>query len=163
MKKIVHLFIGLIILSMIFPSCDSSKIYEKNLNIPDGIWNVGHVAKFDVQISDSKIPYNLYVNIRNASLYPTNNIWLFVTTNSPQGKAQRDTVEFILANEKGEWLGDGAGDYWDSQLMYKKSVLFPSAGNFKLEIQHGMRMENLPFILEIGLRVEKAKIDTEKK
>ncbi len=146
----------MIISVLILVSCDKNKVFEKNLEIDKGLWNSENIAEFDIDINETKIPYNILINIRNAHLYPTSNIWLFVTTVSPKGKSQRDTVEFILANEKGEWLGDGMGDIWDNSLPFKEKIGFPKKGKYKIRIQHGMRVNPLPFILEIGVRVEKA-------
>ncbi len=138
-------------------SCDNKQIYEQNTDIPDGIWNRANKIKFIVDIKDTINPHNLYVNIRNAGEYPFRNIYLFITTSS-KGVVVKDTFEGILADEKGKWLGSGLGDLWDNRLQYKKNIRFPHAGTYVFEYEQAMRNENLPLIMDVGLRIENAKI-----
>ena len=143
------------IIALLSISCDSNKLYESNVEIPEGIWDVENVAQFKFDIEDTKIPYNLKVNVRNTQFYMSQNLWIFIKTTSPSNKSQYDTLNCILADDKGKWMGSGMGDIWDISLPYKKSIGFPEKGQYTVEIKHGMRMEKLPMILEIGLRVEK--------
>ena len=61
----------------------------------------------------------------------------------------------MLADEKGAWQGSGIGDIWDNQLPIKKGVKFPLKGTYKFDFFHGMRFDDLPGIMEVGLRIEK--------
>jgi gliding motility-associated lipoprotein GldH len=144
----------LLIISLI--SCDPARVFEKNTRIPDGIWERDNIVGFDLVVEDTISAYNLYVNVRNANLYPMSNLYLFITTTAPSGHSIRDTVEVILADEKGKWLGSGLGDIWDLQQPYKRNIRFAQSGKYTFEYEQGMRIERLPFILDVGLRVEKA-------
>lgn len=147
------IFLSLI---LVLSSCDKSRVYEKNIKIPEGIWNRENIIQFEIQIEDTITSHNLYVNVRNASLYPMSNLYLFITTTAPSGHSVRDTVDVILADEKGKWLGSGLGDIWDLQQMYKRNVRFAQSGKYSFDFEQAMRNEKLPFILDVGLRVEKA-------
>jgi gliding motility-associated lipoprotein GldH len=137
-------------------SCDPSRVYEKNTKIPDGVWYRDHPVQFTVPVEDTITPYNLYINVRNTELYPFSNLYLFITTTAPSGDFVKDTVNVILADEKGKWKGRGLGDIWDLQQLYKQNVRFAQRGTYHFEYEQAMRMEKLPFILDVGLRVEKA-------
>ena len=138
-------------------SCDPDRVYEKNIKIPDGIWDKDHKVSFEVFIDDTTSAHNLYVNVRNTSLYPFSNLYLFIETKAPSGHTIRDTFEVILADNRGKWLGSGLGDIWDLQQMYKKNVRFAQRGNYSFQYQQAMRMDKLPFILDTGLRIERVK------
>lgn len=146
----------LLILVCTFCACDKKRIYEENTEIKESIWNRNDKVKFSVDIKDTITPHNVYVNIRNAGEYPFRNIYLFITTSS-KGIIIKDTFEAILADEKGKWYGSGLGDLWDNQLIYKKNIRFPHTGIYDFEFEQGMRTENLPYIVDVGLRIEKAK------
>lgn len=135
-------------------SCDPGRVYEKNIKIPDGIWDKDNKLSFEVFIDDTVSAHNLYVNVRNTSLYPFSNLFLFIETTAPSGHTIRDTVEVILANERGKWLGSGLGDIWDLQQAYKENVRFAQRGKYSFQYQQAMRMDKLPFILDSGLRIE---------
>jgi len=81
---------------------------------------------------------------------------LFIKTVFPNGKFSNDTLECVLADEKGKWLGTGLGDIYDNQIPFKRNVRFPMAGTYRFEIEQGMRTETVPLIMDVGLRIEKA-------
>jgi gliding motility-associated lipoprotein GldH len=147
------LFAGLLFLS----SCDKGRIFEQNQSIPESGWISTNVLKFDVDIKDPATPANFYINVRNADGYPYNNLYLFVKTIFPNKKVSIDTLECVLADEKGKWLGNGLGDLYDNQIPFKRNVRFPLAGKYTFEIQHGMRSDNIPLIMDVGLRIENVK------
>jgi gliding motility-associated lipoprotein GldH len=140
----------------IINGCDPGRVYEKNIKIPDGIWKADEPVRFEVTVEDTVSAHNLYINVRNTSLYPMSNLYLFVTTTAPSGHGVKDTVEITLADEKGKWLGSGLGDIWDLQQPYKQNVRFAQRGKYTFVFEQAMRTEHLPFIIDVGLRVEKA-------
>ena len=142
---------------LVLLSCDPGRVYEKNIKIPDGIWFKDHKVSFEVFIDDTVSAHNLYVNVRNTSLYPFSNLYLFIETTAPSGHMIRDTFEVILADERGKWLGNGLGDIWDLQQAYKRNVRFAQRGKYFFQYQQAMRMDKLPFILDTGLRIESVK------
>lgn len=152
--KSVYLFIigGLFIL---LSSCDSKRVYEQNVDIPENIWDKDKPVYFDVLITDTVSLHNVYINIRNASGYGYSNIYLFLDTKYPNNTISRDTIECILADPSGKWLGDGSGDIWDNQILFKKNVRFRQTGTYKFRYEQAMRMPKLPMIMDVGLRIEK--------
>ena len=135
-------------------SCKPKSIYEKNIDIPDGVWNMDNILSFETEINDTINSYSIFINLRHTSLYPYSNIFLFINTTAPSGASIRDTFECRLANEKGHWYGDGLGDIWDVNIPFKKNVRFPMPGIYRFEIEQAMRKKNLPFILDCGLSIE---------
>ncbi len=113
-----------------------------------------YVLRFEVFIDDTVSAHNLYVNVRNTSLYPFSNLHLFIETTAPSGHTIRETFEITLSDDRGKWLGSGLGDMWDLQQIYKTNVRFAQRGKYTVEYQQGMRMDKLPFLLDVGLRIE---------
>jgi gliding motility-associated lipoprotein GldH len=146
----------MLLLVLLFSSCDSKRVFEENQTIPDNTWGSKNILKFNVDITDTVSSNNFYVNVRNADGYPYNNLFLFVKTIFPSGKISDDTLECVLADEKGQWLGSGMGDIYDNQIPFKKNVRFPSSGKYTFEIQHAMRVDTIPLIMDVGFRIEKA-------
>lgn len=136
--------------------CDSNRVFEENTELPDYVWDSKHKVSFDVNIDDTTALHNLYVNVRQASHYPYANLYLFIVIKFPNGKLAKDTLECILADANGQWKGDGLGDIWDNKILWKPNVKFPIAGKYTFEYEQAMRTEQLPFIMDVGLRVEKA-------
>jgi gliding motility-associated lipoprotein GldH len=156
MNSLKPYFYILLVTIISVTSCDPSRVFEDNIRIPDGVWEQDNIVSFDLMVEDTISSYNLYVNVRNANLYPMSNLYLFITTTAPSGHSILDTVEVVLADEKGKWLGSGLGDIWDLQQAYKQNIRFAQRGEYTFEYEQAMRVERLPFILDVGLRVEKA-------
>jgi gliding motility-associated lipoprotein GldH len=148
--RVALLFLSLLLLA----SCDKSRVYEKNIKIPDYKWDMNNVLKFDVPINDTVRSYNMYFNIRNASGYSFSNLFLFFTVHSPSGTQERDTVEIKLADETGKWLGEGLGDIWDNRVLFKKDIRFPMSGTYIFEMEQAMRQNPLLYIMDAGIRIE---------
>ena len=145
----------LFVLLLGFTACDSKRVYEQNIDIPEYIWDKDNPVYFDVEIKDTVSLHNVYINIRNASGYAYSNLYLFLDTKYPNNTMSRDTIECILADPSGKWLGDGSGDIWDNQILFKKNVRFKQIGTYKFRYEQAMRMPKLPMIMDVGLRIEK--------
>lgn len=152
--KLFYIF-GSILLLMVLSACDSKRVFEQNVDIPEYIWDKENAIYFDVPITDTVSLHNIYINIRNASGYGFSNIYLFLDTKYPNNTISRDTIECILADPSGKWLGDGSGDIWDNQIPFKKNVRFKQMGTYKFRYEQAMRMPKLPMIMDVGLRIEK--------
>ena len=138
-------------------SCDQNVVYSKYHTFSDNEWHSGDKAEFDVEITDVQSLNNISLMVRHADSYPYNNIFLFVTTSYPDGKVITDTMEVVLANQKGEWQGSGAGDIYDFKVPIKKNIRFSLPGKYKFTFEQGMRVDPLPMIMDFGFEIEKSK------
>ena len=86
-----------------FVSCDKNRVYEKNKEIKDYIWDSKNKASFTFEITDTTKLYNIYINVRHADFYQFSNIWLITYTTFPDGNKIEKRVEIPLANEEGKW------------------------------------------------------------
>lgn len=143
------------VLCLLLNSCGKGIVYTDSSAMEKNTWNLMNVVSFTVPVTDTVNSNNIIFSIRTGSAYPFRNIWLFVSTTSPDGKTISDTLQYILADEKGEWKGKGFGDIRELGLPYKSNVYFPRKGNYVFKIQHGMRTEDLKGVYDFGIRVEK--------
>lgn len=119
------------------------------------MWRIDDFADFRVPVRDTINTNDIYFILRTGASYPFRNIYLFVTTSSPDGKQITDTLQYDLADEKGNWYGKGLGDIHELKLLYKSNIYFPVSGTFQFNIQHGMRIEDLKGVYDIGIRIER--------
>ena len=143
------------LLVLCFCSCDPDRIYESNINFHATGWKSIERARFEVEITDTISPCNIFINVRNNSDYKYMDLWLFVDVYSPSGIAERDTVNIILADHRGKWLGHGLGNKFDTRMVFRKNIWFPVSGKYVFEYEQAMRDEPLTGIDDIGLRIEK--------
>jgi gliding motility-associated lipoprotein GldH len=140
---------------ILLSSCDSKIVYTDSKLMPEQIWKLMDIRTFKIPVTDTLNRNNVFFTIRTGSSYPFRNIYLFVTTISPDGKSIADTLQYNLADEKGKWYGKGFGDLHELNLPYKSNVYFPVKGIYLVKIQHGMRVEDLKGIYDFGLRIDK--------
>ncbi|MBI2968319.1 MAG: gliding motility lipoprotein GldH [Bacteroidetes bacterium] len=148
----------LLFFSVVFPllSCHPGRIFDEYTEIHDNRWNYNKPVEFKVIIDEIQTGYNISVNVRHASGYPYRNLFLFISMSDSAGHETKDTLECIIADERGEYLGSGAGDIWDINIPFKNDFRFERPGVYIFTIHHGMRVENLPLIMDIGLCIEKS-------
>jgi gliding motility-associated lipoprotein GldH len=150
-------FIAVAVFLFLLTSCNSNVVFTDSREMNNETWKLMDIADFKVEINDTLNSNNVIFTIRNGSAYPFRNIFLFVSTISPDGKKLTDTLQYNLADESGKWKGKGFGDIHELNLPYKSNVYFPVKGIYEFKIQHGMRVEDLKGIYDFGLRIEKIK------
>ena len=154
--KYIYLFISAASL-FIIASCDNSIKYTESYSMKDKIWSLMDVKTFNAQITDTIASNDIFFTIRTGSDYPFRNIFMFVSMYAPDGKNIIDTLEYYLADDKGNRHGKGFGDIRELKLPYRTNVYFPMKGDYKFRVQHGMRVEDLKGVYDICLRIEKVK------
>jgi len=145
----------ILIFLLVFSSCDSKRVFEENKSIEKSSWKVTNKPVFSVSIDDIAISYNIFLNIRNRMDYPYSNIYLFLKTTFPDGKISLDTIEFLLADYDGRWLGSGVGSVKFNKFLFQKGIYFPQKGKYTFEFEQAMRVNELKGITDIGLRIER--------
>lgn len=155
MQENKSVFKALIILSFLLSSCGKNVVFTDSSNMPDKKWEIKNVPVFNVPVYDTLSGNNIYFTIRTGVSYPYRNIYLFVKTTAPDGKSITDTLQYYLADEKGNWYGKGFGDIHELKLPYKTNVFFPRKGTYVISVQHGMRILELKGVYDLGIRVEK--------
>lgn len=146
----------IVIVALLFAACNNRDVYNSYISMPDNGWNSDSLAVFRADIDNDELPYNLWIQVRNESNYQYANLWLFVNIVSPNGTVSTDTLECVLAEPNGKWLGSGWGSLYTIQCPYRMGAKFASTGQYTFRIQHGMRQSGIEGIKSIGLRIETA-------
>lgn len=137
--------------------CDKNVVYKAHEDIDDGLWYIKNKPAFKVEISDTLETYNLYYLVRNSLQYPYYNLYLTRKITDPQGKAVSSTLEevFLSNQTTGKPFGKGLGDLFDHKIPFLKNHRFPKAGTYTFTLSQSMRQNPLPFIISVGISVEK--------
>lgn len=155
MKRLISRFIPIV--AIVLSGCIHPAVYDENMDITQNKWNADALATFSVNITDTVSVHHVYISVRNTTDYPYSNLYLFVETHAPSGAMLRDTVEYFLAHDNGQWVGKGFGALRDNQFPYKRYIRFPESGIYTFSLQQGMRTQNLAGIASVGIRIEKDK------
>jgi gliding motility-associated lipoprotein GldH len=150
--KVILILFAMITAGLV--SCEQGVIYNDYRSIEGANWHRDSVYHYEVVVDDSLSLYNLFINIRNNTEYPYSNIYLFITTEFPNGHSTRDTIECLLADKNGRWLGSGSGSIKDNKIMLQQALRFPLIGSYHIYLEQAMRIEPLPGIEDIGFSIE---------
>jgi len=158
MDLVLKRLIFILLLVSGLTSCTQADLYERLKNVPGGEWNAGEKLSFSLLVEDTTIGYNLFASIRHTNLYPYRNIWIRMGLQMPgTDTTTYQDFELPLAdNEK--WLGTGLNDVYDRRVrLFGTPQRFSKTGTVIFTLQHIMRDDPLPGILQAGIRLEPAR------
>lgn len=157
MKNNLLVFGTIFLLASVLIGCKQNILYVNNVDFETETWHKDSTIKFEVEILDTNQVYHVFFNTRITGQYEHSNLFLFIDTDIPHMDPVRDTLECILAKDDGQWLGKGFGNIWANKIAFRKYVKFPYSGVYTFEIEQAMRTDNLPYVLDAGISIEKAK------
>ncbi len=151
-------FLAITLIAFVFWACDEARVFEQNIDIHDKTWNADSIPGFSFTVDDPNSFYNIYYNFRNTRAYPYRNLYVQYTLEDSVGKKISSDLHNIELFDPitGKPLGSGLGDIYDHQVLALENLKFNAPGKYNFKIQQFMRMENLPEMVSVGLRVEKA-------
>lgn len=161
MKFSLRYFLLLLFCAGAFAGCMKSPYFQKDVTIPQYKWAYNFQPVFEVNIEDTAALYNLYFIIRHTEAYPYGNIWMWVHTKEPGDTSflKKTRIEIPLAEKSGKWLGRGMGEIWEQRMPITRNdapMIFKKQGVYEIKFEQNMRINPLPEVLQVGLRVEKA-------
>ena len=146
MRKFLFGIIAVLCLS----ACSGNIVYSRFSPMNSGEWHIDSIVGFDYTIEDAAASYNMIIYVRHTERYPYQNMWLFVDND---GKT--DTIEFYLADDRGQWLGDRHHGFIEMPVLYEDARHFADTGAYHLSVRQGMREEVLQGITDIGLEISR--------
>lgn len=152
MKKLLSF--GLLLL---LAGCDRQVLLEKYDSVDDHIWRYNKQFEFKTKVEDTAENYDLFVNLRHNGKYLYRNIWVILTIEDPRGEKLKLKNNLPLASKEGKWKGRGLGDIWDHNFLVRKNFRFARPGDYTFRLKHYMREDSLPGIMDVGLKISKAK------
>ena len=153
MRNRILLWAG-VALTIMLSACSRNTVYS-HFEPTDGTaafqtpqWHMDSIRHFDYTIADADAAYQVVLYVRHTETYPYQNMWLFVSDS-----LRTDTIEFYLADDRGQWLGDKHHGFIEMPVLFEEHHRFPAAGTYHLSVQHGMRDTLLRGISDIGVEI----------
>lgn len=146
-------FVSAITCLFLLISCGEDSVFEENLSLENQAWNVDQAASFEFSIDETNEYYDIFVNLRNTDDYLYSNLYLFTTMYFPNDRIAVDTLECTLADSQGKWFGSGFGGVHEHKILLSKNKAFPLSGDYRVEIRHAMREDELRGISDVGFGI----------
>jgi len=159
------LFGGFLMLLFLFVSCDENSIIDKYVSLDNNIFKASEPIEFTFSVKDTVATNKVYIQLRNNNHFQYSNLFLITELQTPNGFIKVDTLEYEMADPRGNFLGKGMSGMVENILCYTQKCMpttFENKGEYLFKIRHAMResgkakgIENLEGITDIGLRIEK--------
>lgn len=135
--------------------CDRVRIYEVNNDFASAIWRADSVQRFSFAITEGSRTYDLFANFTNEVDYPYYNLYYqYSIADSLNREVKSGLLNAILFDAKsGEPKGSGLGDLYDHRSPILRDFTFPTTGRYVLSLQQYMRIDSLPGIRAVGVRI----------
>ena len=150
--RIIFVFLSLLLLVCCNTNTESSySVFEEDS------WHADSIITLSHSVVDTITKQNLYLKIRHTTDFEYQNIFLFVDFQD-----KRDTIEVILSEKNGKWLGSGFGDVKEVEFCLAKEVIFNTKKASKVTVEQAMRygeqpvITNLKGIIALGINIKKS-------
>ena len=150
-----------LVLCSLLAACGLAPHYQDTQAVPGNAWAYNFRPKFTFDITDSTATYQPYFIIRHTEAYPYNNLWMWLYIKTPgDSTATKARINITLAEASGKWLGRGMGEIYEQRMPISlgDSVNLSKPGTYEITMEQNMRIDPLPEVLHVGLRVEKATV-----
>jgi gliding motility-associated lipoprotein GldH len=148
----------LVVFLFLLCGCDSRRVFEDNVEFRTRNWKIAETVHFEFQIPDTSKKYNVLMNIRNSLEYPYARLFVnYNLLNQDSTSLTKKMIgEYLFDQKTGKPFGtSGIGDIYDHQFPILKNYSFEKTGAYKIKLTQFMRMDTIPGILAVGIRVEK--------
>ena len=144
-----------IVLLIATTGCIQMNLYEKQVPIPSQKWSNQYSPEFKFLIKDTSSRFRIFVVIRHTDLYQYNNLWVRIGLKEPGVDSVRHQNLNLQLADNQKWFGTGVDDIYEVRTLINPSAYFKSPGEYTFSISQIMRINPLPYILDVGIRIEK--------
>lgn len=159
-------FIGaLILFALMFTACSENALFDEYQSLPNNVFDSENPVSFTFQIQDAIHPKSAFIQLRNNSDYQYSNLYLITNLKYPSGKQEVDTLQYMMADPMGRFLGSGLSTIKENVLCYQnncKPKRFEESGQYTFTIKQAMRkigaiegIDLLEGITDIGFKIKK--------
>jgi gliding motility-associated lipoprotein GldH len=117
-------------------------------------WNYEEVVSDTFNVSKTHHYHQIFANLRITSDYNYSNIHLKISLTYPDSTQTERVIPITLSDKKGKWTGSGMGNILTYQVPIMGKLEFKEKGKYTIAVEQYMRIENLPHVVSVGIKVE---------
>lgn len=135
-------------------ACTEAPLFEDYIKLPDSTWPQDSVIEIEVMIEHTDVAYTAFSGIRHSPSYPYRNLYIFREVESERGLEYRDTIMYVLSDNRGKRLGDGFGASKEIIAPFGRTPFkFGERGVYTFRFIQGMRPNAVHGIDDLYFRI----------
>ena len=127
-----------------FVSCQNENKKEVYHSFNNNTWNTDSIVSFELDNIDTTSSHDLYLMVRHTTNFKFQNLFLFTNFEN-----QQDTLELLLSEKSGRWLGKGFGEIKELKIRIKENINFKENQDQIFSVEQAMRYEDLEKIINL--------------
>lgn len=160
-KRILHFHFTtcclLLILGLI-SSCTSETFYEQEIKFENGLWTYDKQTRFNWQIIDTSIAYDLELEVDHAREMEFRNCYIKLKTEFPDSSHTYQVLSMELYDSSGKAYGQCNSDRCTTSLDLMGRFKFPKPGDYAITIEQFGRDSVLQGINGLTLKLSEIKL-----
>lgn len=142
-----------LVLFAFLQSCNDGAIYDNVHSFDETSWGKQDTAVFKLDVQDTLSNRDFILTLRTTTEYLYNNLWVYIMVTAPDGTTSKAAQMIPLTRPDGSWTGRVSGTLVESRLRFD-SKPFPIKGEYIFKITNATQQEEIPYVMDIGLRIE---------
>lgn len=144
---------------LIFWGCNDKQVYKEIHKMPNKSWTKENTLTFKPEIKEPGQKHNIKVLLRHIYGFALTEFNIHSVIETPSGKLIEKTITAEVMDEKREYNSECLGDYCDLEVTVYKGFTFDEAGTYTFKFTQQANLNPLPYVLDIGLLIEKTNGD----
>lgn len=151
------LFIAFFSLVFIVNSCTpENRLYSENQELsPNLEWVGSDVKTFKFSTKEADLNYTLNFELRFVTGYPFKTLNVMADIISPSGEVIQKEYTLKIKDDEGNYIGEAGMDLWDSKHLVDAQLNLHEIGEYTIKLTHNMAMDPLPYVMELGVIIDK--------
>ncbi len=141
------------VLLLSLASCGPNYLYESKQDIPNDQWLYRDSLRFAFEVKDTSKRYNFYLDLDYDDQFASQNIYLRLSTQYPNGRQLTKVRSFDLFDAGGTPLGKSSGSSHRLRTALQENAFFNQLGQHTVTVAQFMRRDSLPGLRAVGLAV----------
>ena len=155
-KLKIQTVLSIMFISGLFLSgCNDKQVYKEIQNMPNKSWTKENVLTFKPNMEADKQKHHIQLLVRHIYGFALTEFQIHTEIETPSGKQIEKTITAEVMDEKREYKSDCLGDYCDLEVSVYDNFTFEETGVYTFKFTQLADLNPLPYILDIGLLIQK--------
>lgn len=136
-------------------ACQRANTYQKIFHLENHQWPEIAVIDFTFEIGNAAQAYDIFLLLKNTPSYPYQNLYItYSLKNDTERLLKEELINCPIFDAKtGNPLGQGLGSTKNLKFLIATHHYFSHEGMYSLKLRHSMRINKLPGLQAIGIKV----------